>query len=277
MSTSSIDGACSSMARASDTVRFGRLRKVENSVALEKLNGPKRWMMMIFGPMALIESRSDSSNPRIIAVIPTIEVMPITTPRTVSAERILFDLSVSNAMRTTSWARPLRNAISLASFAPKRLDWIETGGSHCGVQPEEEPHGGGNTDAEHHSPELDGGWHRRGHRDQESDPAAEQRADDAAKDRQHNRFGQYLGHDVRLACAERLAEPDFARALADDPQHDVHDDDATDDERKGDHADEHLENAVCCLAVELEEGLRREDAKVVGLFGFEPPRRPQDD
>jgi hypothetical protein len=37
-----------------------------------------------------------------MAVIPTIEVMPITTPRTVRPERILFERTVSNAIAMTS-------------------------------------------------------------------------------------------------------------------------------------------------------------------------------
>ena len=43
-------------------------------------------------------SRSDSSKPRMSDVMPTIEVMPMTTPRIVSAERILFVRSVSSAI-----------------------------------------------------------------------------------------------------------------------------------------------------------------------------------
>ena len=46
--------------------------------------------MIVFGPIWLIASRSDLSNPRMSDVMPTIEVMPITTPSTVSAERILL-------------------------------------------------------------------------------------------------------------------------------------------------------------------------------------------
>ena len=51
-------------------------------------------------------SRSDSSKPRISDVMPTIEVMPMTTPRIVSAERILFVRSVSNAITATSRQSP---------------------------------------------------------------------------------------------------------------------------------------------------------------------------
>ncbi len=54
--------------------------------------------MIVFGPSALIDWRSELSKPRISDVMPTIEVTPITTPSTVSAERILLPRSVLNAI-----------------------------------------------------------------------------------------------------------------------------------------------------------------------------------
>ena len=42
--------------------------------------------------------------------MPTIDVMPMTTPSTVSAERILFDRNVSTDIVTISPSRPLRRA-----------------------------------------------------------------------------------------------------------------------------------------------------------------------
>ncbi len=47
-------------------------------------------------------SRNESSNPRMIELMPTIAVMPITTPRTVRPERILFARIVPNAMPIVS-------------------------------------------------------------------------------------------------------------------------------------------------------------------------------
>ena len=52
----------------------------------------------MFGPIARIMSRSDWSKPRISAVMPTIDVMPMTTPSTVRPERILLVRTVSNAI-----------------------------------------------------------------------------------------------------------------------------------------------------------------------------------
>src|SRR5262249_44449005 len=76
---------------------------------------------MILGPASAMRSRSDWSKPRIMAVMPTIDVMPITTPSTVSAERILFDQIVSNAITTTSRKSPSRIATSHPSGERGRL------------------------------------------------------------------------------------------------------------------------------------------------------------
>ncbi len=78
--------------------------------------------MIVFGPIWLIESRSDLSNPRMSDVMPTIDVMPITTPSTVSAERILLVRSVSIDMPTISRMRPERRfAISVTCPCPSRV------------------------------------------------------------------------------------------------------------------------------------------------------------
>ena len=63
--------------------------------ALAKLT---RATMIVFGPSVRMRSRNESSNPRMIELIPTIAVMPMTTPRTVSPERILFARIVPRAM-----------------------------------------------------------------------------------------------------------------------------------------------------------------------------------
>ena len=98
-STMSIDGASFSIALASSTVRFGRRRSSENSAPLEMLRMLSLLTKIVLGPSARTWSRSDSSKPRMSEVIPTMAVMPITTPRMVSAERSLLVRSVSSAMR----------------------------------------------------------------------------------------------------------------------------------------------------------------------------------
>ena len=64
-------------------------------------------MKIVSGPIAVrMLSCSDVSNPRISAVIATIDVMPMTTPSTVRPERILFVRTVSKAMTMTSRISP---------------------------------------------------------------------------------------------------------------------------------------------------------------------------
>src|SRR5688500_3497766 len=134
--------------------------------------------MMVSGPSWLIASRRELSKPRISEVIPTIDVMPMTTPSTVNAERILLVRSVSNAIPKISVNSPLRRPAML--FAPQRFDGIQPGGADRRVEPEEQPDHGGDADADHHRPGLDGGRQRRQLADDLREYEAEQRADDAA-------------------------------------------------------------------------------------------------
>ena len=64
---------------------------------------PLNWATKIVSdPNSRMVSRKDSSNPRMIAVMPTIEVMPISIPRIVKAERTFCVRIVSNAITTIS-------------------------------------------------------------------------------------------------------------------------------------------------------------------------------
>ena len=101
-STSATDGHSRSIARASSIVRFGRRATSRKLLPPRSSAPPNFCTMIVFGPSWLIESRSDSSKPRMSDVMPTIDVMPMTTPSTVSAERILFVRSVSIDIVTIS-------------------------------------------------------------------------------------------------------------------------------------------------------------------------------
>src|SRR6266851_1184952 len=97
------------------------------------------------------------------AVIPTIDVIPITTPRIVSAERILLVRTVSSAIATTSVSRPTRMIIARGvsspqrarSFPSERLDRIEPRGPHRRIQTEEETDERRDADAEGDRPDFD--------------------------------------------------------------------------------------------------------------------------
>ena len=67
--------------------------------------------------------------------------------------------------------------------------------------------------------------------DERRDAEPDDDADEAAEQRQGQRLDEELGEDVAAAGADRLADADLARPLADRHQHDVHDPDAAHDER----------------------------------------------
>src|SRR4051812_2805663 len=130
---------------------------------------------MVLGPSERIMSRSDSSKPRSSEVMPTTEVMPITTPSTVSAERSLLVRSVSSAMRNTSRTSPL--------FTAQCLDRVEPGGARGWIRAEEQADGGGDADTEDHRPRFEPcrQWREAG--DELRGDKAEADADDAAERR----------------------------------------------------------------------------------------------
>src|SRR5204863_4901959 len=153
-------------------------------------------MKIVLGPMAaLMLSCSDRSKPRMSDVMATMDVMPITTPSTVSPERILLTRTVSNAITITSLRSPTRNARSRLLTA-QRLDGIQPRGTVGRVKAEEEAHERGDDDAERHGPELNRRRDGRQARDAQRDGAAQDGPHHAAKDRQHHRFGEHLHHDV---------------------------------------------------------------------------------
>src|SRR5690349_11715394 len=101
-------------------------------------------------------------------VIPTIDVMPMTTPSTVSAERILLARSVSHDMTKISDRSPARTPaimrsswIHAALLAPQGLDRIEPGRPHGRVHAEEEADHRRDADADCHRPDLDRRRQRR--------------------------------------------------------------------------------------------------------------------
>ena len=64
------------------------------------------------------------------------------------------------------------------------------------------------------------------HVDEQADAHAQQHADDSARAGEHDGLGQELPDDVAAPRANRFSHADFARALRDRHQHDVHHADA---------------------------------------------------
>src|ERR1041385_1338726 len=141
--------------------------------------------------------------------MPTIEVMPITMPSTVSPDRSLFVRTVASAMLMTSRAR-----VSLMPgplLTTERFDRIQPGGAHGRIQTEEQADDGGDADADGDGPRLDLRRNRRQRGNRRRDRRSEQRARDPAERRQRDRFRQHLRHDVAPARAQRLPQADLRR------------------------------------------------------------------
>src|SRR5688572_6292909 len=176
MSTVSTDGASFSIALASSTVRFGRriiLAKSSPEASPSSLN---LFSMIVVGPSSLMLARNDWSRPRMSDVTPTIEVIPMTTPRIVRPDCSLLARSVSSAIRTISATRPL--------FTAQRLDRIQARRPGGGIGPEEQADRRGDPDTQYDRPDLEGRGQRTEISDQLRGTEAEDDPDDPATARE---------------------------------------------------------------------------------------------
>src|SRR5438105_1880787 len=121
-------------------------------------------------------------------VMPTMEVMPMTTPSTVSPERILLVRRVSIDITTISDSSPLRSAaiipaslLESALLAPEGLDRVELRRPHRRIEAEEETNHRRDADTGHDRPHLHGGGQWRQLADDLREDKSEQRAHDAAE------------------------------------------------------------------------------------------------
>ena len=130
------DGHSRAIAFASSIDKFGRLAISRNVLPDEALIRPNFCTMMVFGPSSRNRSRSDSSKPRISDVMPTIEVMPMTTPSTVSADRILLARSVSKDIATISPSTRCAVPPSPTPASTRRSDPARR--AHRRIEPEEQ-------------------------------------------------------------------------------------------------------------------------------------------
>ena len=147
--------------------------------------------------------------------MPTIDVTPMTTPSTVSADRSLFVRSVSTAIDRTSREEADAEASDRHLFLPERFDRIERRRAHRRIQPEEHADDGRHAEAERHRPGLDARRQRRQRRRRAwpapkpssvpiSPPTIDSVVDSVSTCQTMS----------RLLGAERLAQADLARALA---------------------------------------------------------------
>ena len=151
-------------------------------------------------------------------------------------------------------------------FVAEGFDGVKTGGFDGGVHAEEEADAHGDGDGENDGPERDGRGERGNSEvDEQADGAAKENANDAAGTGEDDGFGEELPDDVALARANGAAHANFAGALSDGHEHDVHHTDAADEEADGaDDGDEQGDRGSD-LAKLVGDLLGAGDAEIIGL------------
>src|SRR6516162_806717 len=149
------------------------------------------------------------------------------------------------------------------------FDWIELCSAHGGKDAEEKTNGGRQAQGKEDGDEGRFYGERKDRLDQENDGVGANQADDPAGGGQDGGLRQELQEDVLFSRPERATQTDFASALGDAGEHDVHDDDATDHEKNADerHGDEG--QIAGQLMPELHDGVGAEDGEIVGGIVFE--------
>src|ERR1700733_1025237 len=131
-------------------------------------------------------------------------------------------------------------------FMPESLDRVERGGAPRRIGAERERDDGGEDgrdqdaanprDRRHDAGDVDD----RELVDEAADRDPEEQTHQTAEPREHERLDEELQQYLQPRRADRLAQPDLARALGNADQHDVQDADPRDEQRDcTDHADDH--------------------------------------
>lgn len=135
------------------------------------------------------------------------------------------------------------------------VDGVEFGGLGGGVDAEDDAGEARDAKGEEDGPRSDDGLHVGEVGDANRDEDAEEDSDEATADGEDDGFDEELHDDVLPFGSQGTADPDFAGALGDGGEHDVHDADATHEEGDGgDGAEDDVEHALGGLgfAQELE-------------------------
>ena len=101
--------------------------------------------------------------------------------------------------------------------------------------------------------------------DRVRDDGTQQHAEDSADRGQRDCFERELQEDVALARADGLAHADFARALGNGDQHDVHHSDAAHDQCHAGHRKHKNEDRAGDLVPDIRERVLGEDGEIIGL------------
>ena len=154
------------------------------------------------------------------------------------------------------------------------LHRIETRGFGGRINSEDQADGDGNEKRQCDGTEGDDGGPSGEPGDKSRDEKAEDDADGSAGEGDHGCLDHKLAHDVGLPGSNGAAQADFAGALEDTGQHDVHDADAAHEQRDG--GDGHHDGVEEVLgALLLGEQLRgHNDGEVVGAVVGRIQERP---
>src|SRR5579859_4671620 len=104
--------------------------------------------------------------------------------------------------------------------------------------------------------------------DRPGDHPADQDSNNSADGAERDRLQRELEENIPLGRANGLAHTDFARALGDRDQHDVHHAYATDHETNAGDSEHEDENASGDLVPEIGQRVWSEDREIVGLIEF---------
>src|ERR1700691_1816880 len=173
-------------------------------------------------------------------------------------------------------------------FVAKRFDWVEARGADSRNHAADQSDSAENDDSDdqgegiNHKPDI-AAFGVLGHSaverepaDQEGDGVSEDDTEESSNESDGERFSQKLEEDMASPRAERLLHADFASALRDRDEHDVHQADAADAKSKG--ADEGQQNLEAdgddLKLVDLHHEVRDIQGAPVG--GIESVLRSQD-
>src|SRR5690606_7082497 len=98
------------------------------------------------------------------------------------------------------------------------------------------------------------------------DRVTKRNADRAPDNRKQDTFDQELGQDIPRARADRLPQPDFARAFGHGYQHDIHDADAADQQRNAGDQPQHNGQQSGDLADGVQQIRLIDDRKILVAF-----------
>src|SRR5271170_1294440 len=124
-----------------------------------------------------------------------------------------------------SWLKPRptkRSQLQIRLFVAQGFDGIEARGFGGRPDAEDQADADRDREADDDGPGGYDGFQRTDHGNQEDDGAADDDADDAAGSSERHSFEEELPGDIAAARADGFAHADFAGALGDGYQHDIH-------------------------------------------------------